>query len=64
MRLTDFGGQDDTPNTKSLPGRNRRSRGRPGLGVLSYHCSIHEESAHGAGGPLLAEGRLTISVGA
>jgi predicted hotdog family 3-hydroxylacyl-ACP dehydratase len=40
----------------------RRDRGRPGLGVLSHRCTIHEESSHDAVGSLLAEGRLSISL--
>jgi predicted hotdog family 3-hydroxylacyl-ACP dehydratase len=39
----------------------RRVRGRPGLGVIAHQCTLHGEAAE-ARGPLLAEGRLTVSV--
>lgn len=39
----------------------RRSRGRPGLGVLSHSCTIHSEQP-GAEGELLAEGRLSVAL--
>lgn len=39
----------------------RRVRGRPGLGVLSHFCTVHQEVEAG-GGPLLVEGRLSISI--
>jgi predicted hotdog family 3-hydroxylacyl-ACP dehydratase len=41
--------------------RTRRARGRPGLGVFSHFCTIHQEDEAGHG-RLLAEGRLTISI--
>jgi predicted hotdog family 3-hydroxylacyl-ACP dehydratase len=41
--------------------RTNRVRGRPGLGVLSYYCAIHEDGEPGEG-ILLAEGRLSISI--
>ncbi len=41
--------------------RTRRARGRPGLGVLSHFCTVHEDGEAGEG-RLLAEGRLSISV--
>ncbi len=36
-------------------------RGRPGLGVLSHFCTVHEDGEAGEG-QLLAEGRLSISI--
>ncbi len=41
--------------------RTRRVRGRPGLGVISHFCTVHEDRESGAG-ELLAEGRLSISI--
>ncbi len=41
--------------------RTRRVRGRPGLGVISHFCTVHEEGEAGDG-RLLAEGRLSISI--
>ena len=41
--------------------RTRRVRGRPGLGVISHFCTVHEDRESG-GGELLAEGRLSISI--
>ncbi|MBW2419920.1 MAG: hypothetical protein JRH19_15355 [Deltaproteobacteria bacterium] len=41
--------------------RTRRARGRPGLGVISHFCTVHEEGRAGEG-QLLAEGRLSISI--
>jgi len=44
-----------------LQARTRCVRGRPGLGALSYFCTVHEEGETGEG-QLLAEGRLSISI--
>jgi predicted hotdog family 3-hydroxylacyl-ACP dehydratase len=41
--------------------RTRRVRGRPGLGVISHWCTIHEDGEANEG-ELLAEGRLSISI--
>ncbi len=41
--------------------RTQHVRGRPGLGVLSHFCTIHECGEAGEG-QLLAEGRLSISI--
>ena len=41
--------------------RTNRMRGRPGLGVLSHYCAIHEDGEAGKD-LLLAEGRLSISI--
>jgi len=41
--------------------RTRRMRGRPGIGMISHFCTVHEDSESGEG-RLLAEGRLSISV--
>ena len=41
--------------------RVRRARGRPGLGVLSHHCSVRSDE-HGADATALVEGRLCVSV--
>ena len=41
--------------------RTNRVRGRPGLGVLSHYCAIHEDGEAGEG-RLLVEGRLSISI--
>jgi predicted hotdog family 3-hydroxylacyl-ACP dehydratase len=46
---------------RSLNVRARRTRGRPGLGVLSYLCSVHAAEPGGSGS-LLAEGRLSVSL--
>ena len=39
----------------------RRLRGRPGLGMISHLCSVHEDVESGDG-QLLAEGRLSIAI--
>ncbi len=41
--------------------RTRRARGRPGLGVISHFCTVHEDRRTGEG-QLLAEGRLSIAI--
>ena len=41
--------------------RTRRARGRPGLGVISHFCTVHEDRPTGEG-QLLAEGRLSIAI--
>ena len=41
--------------------RTRRVRGRPGLGVVSHFCTVHEDGEAGEG-QLLVEGRLSISM--
>jgi predicted hotdog family 3-hydroxylacyl-ACP dehydratase len=41
--------------------RTQRVRGRPGLGVLSHFCTVHEDG-EAREGQLLAEGRLSISI--
>ena len=41
--------------------RTNQVRGRPGLGVLSHYCAIHEDGEPGED-LLLAEGRLSISI--
>ena len=41
--------------------RSRRARGRPGLGVISHFCTVHEDRPTGEG-QLLAEGRLSIAI--
>ena len=46
---------------KLLRVRAQHVRGRPGLGVISHFCTVHEGSEAGEG-QLLAEGRLSISI--
>jgi predicted hotdog family 3-hydroxylacyl-ACP dehydratase len=41
--------------------RTRLVRGRPGLGVLSHFCTVHEDRPTGEG-QLLVEGRLSIAI--
>lgn len=41
--------------------RTLRARGRPGLGVISHFCTVHEDRPTGEG-QLLAEGRLSIAI--
>jgi predicted hotdog family 3-hydroxylacyl-ACP dehydratase len=40
----------------------RRVRGRPGLGVLSHTCWLHQERSGRREGELLAEGRLSVAL--
>ena len=41
--------------------RTRLVRGRPGLGVISHFCTVHEDRPTGEG-QLLVEGRLSIAI--